>query len=191
MTSQQQSIDQRASQLRDELKVWEKQFATAHGGRKAAKADIKADATIGTASTASIGEQSIDRRNSGKVQGVPQAQNASPTAQVLPLRSSHATKAIVQFKSRSATRHRTTARSRTTATYHHTHRGQYCSWRRRPANAASVSVDLARSHASEGWHSTWTLRQHSIHHTSEDWQTSTRRTVGQYCADAFETADRC
>lgn len=32
--------------LRHELKAWEKSFAAANGGRKAAKDDIKKDATI-------------------------------------------------------------------------------------------------------------------------------------------------
>lgn len=34
--------------LRYELKVWEKSFATANGGRKAGREDIKKDATICT-----------------------------------------------------------------------------------------------------------------------------------------------
>ena len=42
------SSEQQLAVLREELKVWEKNFANTNGGRKAEREDIKADPTIGT-----------------------------------------------------------------------------------------------------------------------------------------------
>ncbi|KAJ9649088.1 hypothetical protein H2199_001002 [Coniosporium tulheliwenetii] len=39
-------INEKCTVLRQELKVWEKQFSAANGGRKAGRDDIKANATI-------------------------------------------------------------------------------------------------------------------------------------------------
>lgn len=39
--------DEQIAILRQELKVWEKTFAAANGGRKAGREDIKRDAAIG------------------------------------------------------------------------------------------------------------------------------------------------
>jgi len=41
-------IEQRCTVLRQELKVWEKKFATENNGRKAGRDDIKANAEICT-----------------------------------------------------------------------------------------------------------------------------------------------
>ena len=40
--------DEQIAALRQELKAWEKAFATANDGRKAGRGDIKKDAVIGT-----------------------------------------------------------------------------------------------------------------------------------------------
>ena len=39
---------EKSSVLRQELKVWERNFAAANGGRKAGRDDIKQNPTIGT-----------------------------------------------------------------------------------------------------------------------------------------------
>ena len=41
-------LEKRCDALRRDLKIWEKQFAVEHQGRKAERQDIKADATICT-----------------------------------------------------------------------------------------------------------------------------------------------
>lgn len=43
-----QDINNQLTSLKDGLKVWEKNFANSHGGRKATREDIKADPAIGT-----------------------------------------------------------------------------------------------------------------------------------------------
>jgi hypothetical protein len=48
MEDDKQIPEQMSVQLRQELKIWEKQFATDNGGRKAGRADIKANTAIGT-----------------------------------------------------------------------------------------------------------------------------------------------
>jgi len=40
-------LDDQVSSLRQELKVWEKEFVAANGGRKAGRDDIKKNAVIG------------------------------------------------------------------------------------------------------------------------------------------------
>lgn len=40
-------LNDKIALLRQELKAWEKAFAATHGGRKAARDDIKQDAGIG------------------------------------------------------------------------------------------------------------------------------------------------
>lgn len=47
--------DHRLRDLKLELKFWERSFAAAHGGRKPAKTDIKADAAICTHAAPSDG----------------------------------------------------------------------------------------------------------------------------------------
>jgi hypothetical protein len=39
-------LEIRCDTLRNDLKLWEKQFAAQHNGKKAAREDIKADTTI-------------------------------------------------------------------------------------------------------------------------------------------------
>jgi hypothetical protein len=48
MEDDKQLSEQTSVQLRQELKVWEKQFTNDNGGRKAGREDIKANASIGT-----------------------------------------------------------------------------------------------------------------------------------------------
>jgi len=45
--TQDHSLDITALALRAELKVWEHDFATTHNGRKAGRADVKANREIG------------------------------------------------------------------------------------------------------------------------------------------------
>jgi len=42
------SVDEQIVLLRQELKIWEKDFATQNGGRKAGREDIKRDPVIGS-----------------------------------------------------------------------------------------------------------------------------------------------
>ena len=42
-----QNIEEKSRKLRQELKDWERSFAAANGGRKAAKEDIKQEPSIG------------------------------------------------------------------------------------------------------------------------------------------------
>lgn len=46
MVTNYSELNDRCTILRQELKIWEKEFAAAHGGRKAGREDIKANATI-------------------------------------------------------------------------------------------------------------------------------------------------
>jgi hypothetical protein len=48
MEDDRQLVEQKSVQLRQELKVWEKQFSTDNEGRKAGREDIKADPSVGT-----------------------------------------------------------------------------------------------------------------------------------------------
>jgi 26S proteasome regulatory subunit N12 len=47
-------IEQRCTELRHELKAWEKKFAAENNGRKAGRDDIKANADICTYATAPV-----------------------------------------------------------------------------------------------------------------------------------------
>jgi len=48
MEDDKQLLEQKSVQIRQELKVWEKQFSTDNEGRKAGREDIKANSSIGT-----------------------------------------------------------------------------------------------------------------------------------------------
>ena len=48
MASTKPDVSAQCTAIRVELKSWEKEFAHANGGRKAGRADIKANAHIGT-----------------------------------------------------------------------------------------------------------------------------------------------
>lgn len=41
------ALQKRSHSMRQELKIWEKEFATANGGRKAGREDIKQNPSIG------------------------------------------------------------------------------------------------------------------------------------------------
>jgi len=48
MAQDHDALEKHGIELRQELKVWEKQFQADNGGRKAGRDDIKATPTIGT-----------------------------------------------------------------------------------------------------------------------------------------------
>jgi DNA replication and checkpoint protein len=51
MEDDKQLLEKKSVQLRQELKVWEKQFSNDNGGRKAGREDIKADSSTGMCRT--------------------------------------------------------------------------------------------------------------------------------------------